>query len=177
MFELERMVGVLVGGFVGLAIAAITIVICNKNKKFKTNYDERQQIERGKAYKYSFYAMCAYYALLMAVFIGEVPLPFDMPSLMFLGIAVGLLTNCEYSIIKGAYWGMNNDPKKYSLSFLIITALNIFLAIMQNKNGMVYSDGQFHSGMVNVICAIIFVILGLTLAIKSAIKRNDREEE
>ena len=37
----------------GLIIAVIIIKVCNKNGKFKSDYDERQQIMIGKSYKYA----------------------------------------------------------------------------------------------------------------------------
>ena len=52
-----RSSGLVFGLIIGLAIAAILIKAANKDGKFKTKYDERQEAVRGKAYKYSFYTL------------------------------------------------------------------------------------------------------------------------
>ena len=50
-----RASGMTVGLIVGLILAVILLKFGNTNRKFKTEYDERQKEIRGMAYTYGFY--------------------------------------------------------------------------------------------------------------------------
>ena len=56
-YNFGKMTGILTGVVIGLVVLAVIFVICNKNRKLKTEYDERQQILRGNGYRFGFYAM------------------------------------------------------------------------------------------------------------------------
>ena len=62
--NIYKAAGLAVGILVGLIIAAVLIVIANKNRKFKTEYDERQLKVRGDAYRYAFYTVVIWEAIL-----------------------------------------------------------------------------------------------------------------
>ena len=74
-YNIARFTGVLCGFAVGIVLVIIIAKICNRNRKMKTEYDERQNIVRGNGYKYGFYAMMIYAALLVVLGVAEIDLP------------------------------------------------------------------------------------------------------
>ena len=68
--------GFIVGLIVGLILVVILFKYANTDKKVKTEYDERQEKVRGKAYMYAFYTALIVEALLsMASICGIETLP------------------------------------------------------------------------------------------------------
>ena len=52
--------GFVIGIVIGLIACVVLFKISNTNHKSKTEYDERQQVIRGKAYRYAFYVLAVY---------------------------------------------------------------------------------------------------------------------
>nr|MCR4806342.1 hypothetical protein [Lachnospiraceae bacterium] len=69
--------GFVAGLMVGLVLVVIFYKIANTDKKIKTEYDERQQRIRGKAYKYGFYTMILYHVLMMGLYLCDITIPVD----------------------------------------------------------------------------------------------------
>ena len=67
--------GVAVGIVFGLILAIALIMISNKNRKIKTEYDERQLRVRGDAYRYAFYTVVIWEVILFVLAFGEIRLP------------------------------------------------------------------------------------------------------
>ena len=51
--------GMVFGLMIGLVIAVILLKFANKDHRFKTQYDERQESIKGRGYKYSFYTLAS----------------------------------------------------------------------------------------------------------------------
>ena len=92
--------GLAVGILIGLIIAILLVRMANTNKKYKTEYDERQLRVRGDAYRYAFYTIVIYEAILAILAVGEITLPIQGYLLHFAGILLGCLVLSGYSIWK-----------------------------------------------------------------------------
>ena len=108
-YSLGKLIGVITGFVIGLALVVIIAAICNKNRKMKTEYDERQQILRGKGFKLGFYAMVIWAALNIVLSVAGFAIPAKPEILAFSYIVVGVLADVVYCIFHDAYWGMNNN--------------------------------------------------------------------
>ena len=121
--------GVAVGILVGIIIVIICLKLTNKNHKVKTEYDERQLIIRGRAYRYAFYTVIIYECCMLVLGIGEITLPIKDYMLHFGGICLGCVVLACYSIWNDVYWGLNNSPKRYIALFAATAALNMIPVI------------------------------------------------
>lgn len=165
--------GMIVGLIVGLMLAVIVYKACNKDKKVKTEYDERQQAIRGKGYMYSYYTLIAYLVLWMTLSIGGIKLPLVDAVIAFIGILLGLMVLGIYTIYNGAYWGINNDPKKYGIVFTVATVINIIYTVFAIKAGTMIEDGTLQIPFVNLLCAVVMVILLIAVVIKKAMSKEE----
>ena len=101
-------IGFIAGLMIGLVLVAIFSKIANTDKKVKSEYDERQQRIRGKAYKYSFYTMIMYHAFMIALAFMDISIPVEPYVSEFLGIFLG----CT---VLGVYCIWNAFPEDTSL--------------------------------------------------------------
>ena len=167
----------IVGMVVGLLIAVVIIKLCNKNGKFKTEYDERQEAIRGRGFKYGLYSAWVMLGIYMALEIGEVDLHMETAFVLFTILIISLMIQTSHAIWNDAYFGNNNATKKYAVTFIILTLLNLLLSIMFGRRHQIYVDGVITVKAVNLECALIFMIMGVEFVIKDLISRDDSEEE
>lgn len=168
--------GVAVGLLVGLVIAVIIFKVANTNHKAQTEYDERQKEIRGRAYMYAFYTMVAFECVIMVLDFGEINYPFESYLLHFASILAGCIVLCCYSIWHDVYWGLNNDPRKYSLVFIVTTLLNLIPIIGAIKTGTMMENGKFGMPFLNILVMIMLAAVGIVFLIKH-IADGRREEE
>jgi len=172
-----KTIGLIVGFIVGLLIDAILIIMCNKNKKLKTEYDERQKIIRGEAYKYGFYFAMIYTGLIAILSITELDMIFTLDQLLISGIILSVTLVCAYSIWNNAYWGLNNDTRKYKLVFFAGFILNAIVVIIAFANGEMIIDGKFQTQFVNLMCTCMFLILTIVMIAKKKATESDEANE
>ena len=166
-------IGVICGIIFGLIISAIIFVICNKNGKMKTNYDERQEAIRGRGYKYAFYASYIYFVIWIVLEMGEIHIPAVTPIIVFGGIVVGILTLGIYTVFKNAYWGTNNDPVKYIVVLGIVTVINLAAGITSAMQGELVVDGVLQFQGLNILCGAMMLCLAVALLIKKFIVKEE----
>ena len=108
--------GMVIGLMVGLVIAAILLKFANKDHRFKTQYDERQEAVRGKGYTFGFWGCMAGAALVMILDCGgfEIANRFVMD---FFIIFVGLIVQVTYCIWNDGYYGINTNRKRFYTTY------------------------------------------------------------
>ena len=153
MYNSARMIGVTIGIIVGLIIAIFIIRYVNRNKKLTTEYDEMQKQIRGEGYKYAFYSVMILEAVL---------------------IFVGITVQACYCIWKGAYIGQNTNLQRYIILMAVVSVLNFSSAFMAWRAGELFADGKFQAPAVNLLCGLMFAVIGIVGLVK---KVTDREEE
>lgn len=169
MYNTGRMIGIAVGIMIGLIICLILYKLMNKDGKIKTQYDEMQQIIRGKGYCYAFYAIMICEALLILLSVGNVRLPFDNACLHFLIIFIGVIIHITYCIFKDAYIGLNTNMKRFIIIMIVVSVINFMSAFVALKGGEMMIDGQLQPPFINFLCGLLFVILAIELLIKKTI--------
>ena len=169
--NIYKAAGLAVGILVGLIIAAVLIVIANKNRKFKTEYDERQLKVRGDAYRYAFYTVVIWEAVLLILAIGEFSFPVSAYILHYAGILAGVLVLSGYCIWKDAYWGLNNNRKRYGIILVVAGLLNAIPLL----GGLSHSD-SFDFPYVNLMVCIMLLVVGLELLLKHMLDRREEKD-
>lgn len=166
-------------GFVtGLIVSLILVVIifrfANTNHRMETEYDERQKEIRGNGYRFAFYAMAIYECLMMLFTVGEIALPFEPATLHFGAIIAGGLVLACYCIWKGAYFGLNNNVRRYIAVFTALIAFNAIPVIGAWKSGTLMENGRFGPVLVNLMVIVMLLVMAVTIILR---KMTDRETE
>ena len=170
--NIYKSAGVAVGILVGLIVAAALILIANKNKKIKTEYDERQLRVRGDAYRYAFYTVVVWEAILFVLAFGEFTFPVPTYVLHFAGIILGVMVLSGYCIWKDAYWGLNNNRKRYGIILVVAALLNVIPVLF----GLKQAETDFP--YVNLIACVMLLVTGVELLAKHMVdQRAEHTEE
>ncbi len=169
--------GVIFGLMIGLIIAIILIKIANRGK-IKTNYDERQRALRGQGYMYGFYTLVILMAADCLWTMSGMEFPIPEYIARFGEMIIGMIVMCVYCIWKGAYWGLNNDRKRYGIILVAAGLLNLIPVIPAFINGNLTSGDMLDSlPWMNIIVLIMMLAIGITLLIKAFVDKAEKEEE
>lgn len=173
MYNSARMIGVTLGIIIGLVIALFVIRFVNRNKKITTEYDEMQKKIRGEGYMYAFYTVMILEAVLCVLTMG-MELPAEPYVVHFFAIFAGITAQASYCIWKGAYIGQNTNLRRYIILVAVVSVFNLYAAFMAWQTGELFADGKFQAPAVNLLCGLMFAVIGIVGLVKKA---TDREEE
>ncbi|MCR5107326.1 MAG: hypothetical protein K6B28_04110 [Lachnospiraceae bacterium] len=168
--------GIALGLFTGIIIVIVLIKIWNKDGKLKTQYDEMQEKARGKAYKYAFWTLVIIEALIIVLKSFEIKLPVDDITLLIIPVLISVLVQASYSIWNDAYVGLNTNTKRFGIIAIVIAGLNFAVALIAILDGRMVKDGMFEFPLTNLICGLIFVIIGIESVIKNHLKDSNEED-
>ena len=167
--------GLAIGVVVGIIIVYFIMRIVNKDNRFRTEYDEMQKIIRGDAYRVAFYTVLIFEAL-MCFLSTMTELPMEPFVVHFLAILIGVLTQAGYCIWKGAYVGLNTRMNRFVVMAVVVSAINLLVAFMAWRNGSLFEGGKLQAPFVNLLCGIMFAILGVVGLIRWMTGSRTEEE-
>ena len=172
--------GVAVGVIVGVIIVAL-IFTYNKKKTGTVvggDFDERQQLLRGKAFQAGFFTMLIlsflYWVLVRLVL--QRPLMEDgLSALICVLVGVGVFGfDC---ILHDAFFTVQNKPKNYIILFTATTISQIPAAINNLRDGTVIQNGVLTFLAVPIVCGVLFLsILTAIICKVLAMRKEDAEE-
>ena len=168
-----RLVGLATGIIVGLLICYIAAKKMNKNGKIKTEYDERQKEIRGKGYKCGFWAETIFFAILMILDVAEVKIPAVNTVIYFTGFMFGAIVLFTYCIWNGAYFGINNNVKSWTIFLSIVGIFNLFIGYMSYRDGELIFDGILGTGFINILCGVMILFAVLVYFIKKLVDARE----
>lgn len=140
----------------------------------RTEYDERQLIERGKGYRCAFFAFVIYSCIFLFLDLF-VEVKLSIAVIMICGVLVAAAVHVVYCIFHEAYWGLNNNVKGYIRLLIVAFALNLVLGIANGINSDMYTEGVLSYSVMNLIVAIFIAVILAAMLIKWV--RDKREVE
>ena len=170
-----RQMGIAIGIVVGIIIVMIVLKAINKDGKMRTEYDEMQEKARGKAYMYAFWAIAIYECIMMLLTSGT-SLPVDGFVVHFGAVIVGVLVQASYSIWHDAYIGLNTNPAKFAVFAVIISLFNFGISIPAIVKGNMVENGVLQMPAANLLCGILFIVIGIEIFIKMVADKSRTEE-
>ena len=171
-----RSAGLAIGLFVGLIICVVFFKYWNKGGKLKTQYDEKQEIVRGRAYKYAFWTLVVYEAVMCILSGFSFNLHADMFIMHFSGIIIAALVHASYSVWNDAYMGLNTNSKRFTVCMILIGLVNLLSGIAAIASGSLVIDGVLQAPFTNLLCAFIFIVIGVEIGVKDLIDKKGGEE-
>lgn len=174
--------GFAIGFFTSIIMAAIVYVVIHKAagvKHFKgTEFDERQEQARGRAYKYSFFTLLFSLLALMIMFEFNVSMPVSNTLALFIAAMISIDVYAVYSIMNDAYFGLETKKKAYTLILVLVVAANIAGSIF-NLREVNFAAGEIldltHGA--NLLVAVGFVPILIALVASGISERSDDNEE
>ncbi|MCM1307714.1 MAG: hypothetical protein NC223_03865 [Butyrivibrio sp.] len=140
-------------------------------------YDERQEINRGKAYKTAFFTICIWEAVYLFSKLCDIRLPVEDDLMTLAGILAGICAYAAYCILTDAYFPINRSSSAIIAVWLVIAAMNIFIGIQNIIDGSIITDGRLNFRAAGILCSIVlFVLAVMCIVRKSLFKRREAED-
>ena len=103
-------------------------------------------------------------------------LPVEPFVLHFGGIFLGCVVVAGYSIWNGAYWGLNNDRRKYLIVLAATVILNAFPVVMTAIHGGLLENGKLSPVFINLLALVMLAAMGIVMVIRDRMDRNEEKE-
>jgi len=168
-------VSVLMGIVIGLLLVRFFLVMTKTGDHAKAEYDERQELIRGKGYKYGFIALAFYNALAALLHFSEIDLPLDQGVQTVVGILLAAAVMITYNIRNDGYFALNEKRGTLIVIFIIVCLLNLVCGINNLHMGTVIIDGKLAIGSLNFFCMVFLIYTLGVLFIKTAADKREDE--
>ncbi|MBQ3036114.1 MAG: hypothetical protein IJD31_04200 [Lachnospiraceae bacterium] len=159
-------VAFVIGLAVGLLVVAICVAATKKGDDIKNQFDERQELVRGKGFKYGFFTMMISNAALLVLKILEIPLFSNMEVAMTASIVIGVSVFASYCIWNDGYFALNENRKSLLIMFGLISTLNLVIGIGNVFAGVIIENGAFTFRSTNLFCALMFIAVFIVMLAK-----------
>lgn len=167
-------VGVLIGVAIGVLVVIIVLTATKKNDTLRSQFDERQELVRGKGFKYGFFTMmsCNGIAAILTLFPNSVPM--DTPCMIALSLFAGIVVFACYCIWNDGYFSLNENRKSIMIFLVFVGILNLVIGIRNVLSGDAIQDGRLTFEGLNLMCGAVFIIIFAVFVAKAI---RDRKEE
>ena len=165
------------GFVVGILIVAVVCAIVAKVARRKGagvgQYDERQQIARGKAFTWAYATLMVYLALWMILRSLEVP--FFMESLsVAIGALISIAVCVAYSVFHDAYFKASESPRAWIVIICAIGLLNTGIGLHHLLTGATLRERLYEN--MNLFVGLLLVATLAFIVIKRAMDRHSAED-
>ena len=162
----------LIGLFTGILVSIVLIRMMRKDRALKAEYDERQELIRGKAYKGAFFVSLIGNAIIICladVFSKYISITLLLFSVMLLSV----LVYAVYCIMKDAYFGLNDSPLRFIVICAVIGIFNFVIGAVTICKEHPTLTSTYPSGYLNVVCGLMFMVLFFAMMMKKIISKQE----
>ena len=152
---------------VGVIFAVLLFVILRLVQKRKNGgsdmkeYDERQIIARGEAYRNGFFAIAGYNIAFALLELSGVVWCEPFVGLFF-GLLIGAGVFAVTAIRKDAYLALNNNMRSWTSFGLIIIACNAIPGVISILDYRITVDGRLSTSSLSLAVAVLWLVVLLT---------------
>ena len=166
-------------GLIIVGVVALVIGLILKKKNGLSKYDERQELIRGRAFKYAYWTLAAYLCFNGLLQVGTGIVWADLMTSSFIGIFLSLTVFVVICIKNDAYFAFNQKPRVYLILFGIIIAVNLACGILNLTDNDVQfvTDGMLNFHILSFLIVIVFLVIFISLAIKTILTKKNAKRD
>lgn len=164
---------IVAGLIIGLILVAIVLKVTKRDGSFKCKFDERQELVRGRGFKYAFFTLISYNLFLGLIYPALEKEFMDESIKLILGVLLAILVYACYCIWHEGYFSLNENPKRVLIAFAIIALSNLLIGVVQLSHFGFLVDGKITYHSTNLFCALMFIIVFITLLLKSISNKGE----
>ena len=154
----------------GFAVAILTalvifVIIWKFGKQsMKGKFDERQELVRGRGYKYACFTILGLIALdMLAESFGVFnTTPLTQTLVLFCILLTGVMVYAIYCVRNDSYFGVGQDTRRYRALMWIIAVCNAVSAVTGFMEGAVINGKLNFGPWAALLICIAFAILGIS---------------
>lgn len=163
------------GFLTGILVVAIVCTVMAKMAKKrgaigKGEYDERQQIVRGKAFTWAYAVVMVYLAVWMVFRTMEIPFFMEGASVV-LGALLSVAVFVAYSIFHDAYFKASESPKTWIIIISAVGLLNLGIGVDKLFRAETLADRLYDN--MNLFVGALFLVVLVCVVVKRAIDRRE----
>ena len=159
----------------GILIGLLIRLLVKEGNKATSEYDERQELLRGRAYKWGYIFLGSYVGILAFLSFVGISLPADNSLLLIIGLIIAMCIVETIAILNDCYFALNDNKTSIIVSFVVLMIINGMIAIYDILTGMAWADGILKIGSLNVFIDIELIYLLILIIIKT--HKDGKEEE
>ena len=164
--------GFVVGILAVAIVCAIVGRIAARRGGPKREYDERQQIQRGKAFTAAYATLLIYLAAWLVLTSLEVPFFGGMASIL-IGVLLSIGVFVGYSIFHDAYFRTSDSPKAWIGIFAAATLFNLVIGVGRAVRGATLQERLLDNA--NLLVGILLLAILACVIIKRVMDRRAGE--
>lgn len=167
--NLVLIISVLLAG----SISLLFIVIFSKGKKAElAKYDERQELERGRGFKYGFFTELIYLAVMICLDWSGLIDHKNAAVFYATGIILAVIVYVLYCVWNESYFALNQNNKVIMITFVLIGLFNLVIGLGNLLGGRMIQNGKISASVLNLECAIMFLMLFATMLLKNIVDKR-----
>ena len=164
-----------------LCLVVLILSLITKGPSWRERYDERQELERGRGFKYAYFTMLIYFLVMVFVDAARLPLAADTSLLYFCGMLLGILVYMVYCVWHESYFALNQNMHTVMIALGLIGLSNFLISLFNLFNGTLVENGRLTFRIMNLLCSFLFFALFLTILLKKMVSSKggsaDEEED
>lgn len=157
----------------GMVLAVLMLSVVKKGDDVKSKYDERQEIVRGRGFKYGFatilVANMLYYMLLLA----GLATPMGADIVLVVNSLLGICVCASYCVWNDGYFALNEKIGTFIVIALIGGGINLIMGISAFVSGAAVQNGKFTFRSINLFCGIMVLIICGVMLLKKICKDGE----
>lgn len=163
--------------FITIAAALfIVIFIAVLAKKKSCSFDERQELIRGRAFKYAFFSILIY-----VIGYGAISLMLEKDFMttsaaLFTGVFISFVIFAVYNIWNESFFALKQAPINFILLFSSTAICSGYTGICSIKDGSIMENGLLNFECLSIVSSIAFVIVVITILIRLIINKKAEQE-
>lgn len=166
--------GVVVGVLFGLVFVLLIIAFAKTNNGEKARFDERQEVVRGRGFKYGFFTTLVAGGAMIILDLLDVSLFAELSVAMMVSLLCGIAVFASYCIWNDGYFALNERRRSLMTVFGIVGAMNIAIGVMNALSDELMVGGTLTVQCVNLACGVMFIVI---FAVMLAKKIKDGRED
>ena len=170
-------------GLCGIVLGACLILlslltIVKKKGLALPRYDERQELEQGRGYRYAFFTTLVAVGATLFIDLLE-DLPARNVTIFYTGsILLGIIVYVIYSLWHDCYIALNEKRGAEMAIIGAIGVINLILGLPRVlSEGLYDSTGRVSNGMLNLMCAVMAFVILVAGVIQSIVSRHNVAED
>ncbi len=164
-YDLGYVIGVSAGAAIGFLLVVVLLKFSRKDRSLRCKFDERQELIRGRGFKYGFFTLLIYEALNMA-YGGFLERIVVREVIMAIGMLLGVTVYASYAIWKDGYFSLNERPRRVVIIFAVLSIVNILLGLVYIWRGDFWENGVIDFPAVNLAVGLMLLFVLVLLLVK-----------
>lgn len=154
----------------GIVTALIIVALAWKiiKKTMKGTFDERQELVRGRGYKYACFTLLGLLTLDLLLESTDIfeSITVSRPLAIFFMILVGVMVYALYCIKNDSYFGVGTDARTYRAVMWVVVVCNAVSGFSGLKDGAMENGKLAFGPCASVLFCLAFSIILITSIVK-----------